>query len=431
MVSTATDVKVKTTEGCSRKRVLLLAYACSPYRGSEAGVGWNRAIETAKYFDTWVIVKEGKNAPEINKWIAENGEIRGLHFCYLPRTRFEVFLRRVFGLWYLTYHLWHRRAYRLAVKLHVKFQFHIVHQITFCGFREPGYLWKLKVPFVWGPVAGTNNYPWPFLRSAGIRGALIEGVRSVVNLLQFRFSSRVRKASKQAAVLLTVNSEGRDHFKMVHKINPILELDVGSSAVLPRPLGNIRDRCHPLRILWSGALRHHKALHLLILALSGLPPSLRYELRILGEGPLKKRWNNLAIRTGVEANCTWLGWLPHSEAMAQFQWADVFVFTSLRDACGTVVMEAISHGVPIICFDHQGVGDVIMKDCGIKIGLTGFDDAVRKLRAAIINIAQDRAKLSDLGKAAGDRARDYLWSVKGEKMAKIYTDILAGGRPSD
>jgi hypothetical protein len=28
--------------------------------------------------------------------------------------------------------------------------------LNMIGYREPGYLWKLNVPFVWGPMGGTN-----------------------------------------------------------------------------------------------------------------------------------------------------------------------------------------------------------------------------------------------------------------------------------
>ena len=46
--------------GGKRKRVLLLAYACSPYHGSEPATGWHRAREVAKSFDTWVICEGGE-----------------------------------------------------------------------------------------------------------------------------------------------------------------------------------------------------------------------------------------------------------------------------------------------------------------------------------------------------------------------------------
>ncbi len=122
--------------------------------------------------------------------------------------------------------------------------------------------------------------------------------------------------------------------------------DIGAGA-------NKRPK-QPLRILWSGVLERRKALQLLIMALSKLQDSFPYELRILGDGPLKKRWQRLAQRFGVESHFKWMGWLPHKGAMAQYDWADVFVFTSLRDTCGTVVLEALSHGRSCDLFGSPG-----------------------------------------------------------------------------
>jgi glycosyltransferase involved in cell wall biosynthesis len=132
----------------------------------------------------------------------------------------------------------------------------------------------------------------------------------------------------------------------------------------------------------------------------------------------------MAKNEGIEANCTWTGWLPHHEAMAQYDWADLFVFTSLRDTCGTVVVEALSRGVPIICLDHQGVGDVVTPECGIKIPVTTPRDAISQLSDAIASLAHDRSRLETLSHGATERAREYLWSVKGEKMAKIYNNVI-------
>lgn len=409
-----------------RKRVLLLAYACSPYRGSEAGVGWHRAVETAKYFDTWVICGMRACKSEIKRYLKDHGKIFGLHFLYVPETRFGQWIWKLklhLG-YYVANNLWHRRAYRVAVRLHERLRFDIVHQITWCGFREPGYLWRLNAPFIWGPVGGTQNYPWRFLPQAGSIGGLREAVRSVLNILQLRFQSRVRKAARRAAVVITANSTGKRHFERIHNVNPILQLDVGIENIKNGRRGGIHEDQEPLRILWSGLFKQNKALDLLILSLNNAHAFLSYELRILGKGPLEKRWRRLARYTGVDRYCTWMGWLPHDKAMAQYQWADVLVFTSLRDTCGTVVIEALSRGVPVVCLDHQGAGDVVTKECGIKIPVTTPSLVISGMRDAIVSLAEDRMKLEALSRGAIERARNYFWSVKGQQMAKIYNRVI-------
>lgn len=423
MESTVT-VESKTGESArDRRRVLLLAYACSPYSGSDARVGWACASEIAKYFETWVICKQQRYEEDLRLYFAEHGNVPGLHFCFIPRTRLETFLKKIPGFTYLAHNSWHRRAYREAIKLHNEFRFDIAHQVTFCGFREPGYLWKLDIPFIWGPVGGTQNYPWRFLIQAGFSGLLIEGLRSVMNLVQFRFAPRVRKAARRATALLVANSLGKCDFETVHKVVTIQLLDVGTHTVADRRT-RLSRKDRTIRILWSGVLEHRKALHLLIMALGNVPSSCHYELRILGEGPLENRWRKLSCQLRVEQHSQWMKWLPHKEAMAQYGWADIFIFTSLRDTCGTVVLESLSHGVPLICLAHQGAGDVVTEKCGITIPVTTPSQVVLKLRDAIVWLAEDRSRLEDLSRGAIQRAGEYLWSRKGERIAKIYDEVI-------
>ena len=149
-----TDRTIISAQNRARKRVLMLAYACSPYRGSEPGTGWQRAVENAKYFDTWVICEQGEFEADIRRYENEYGQVPGLFFCFVPKTRIENFVGYIPGLYYVTYKIWHRRAYRAAVGLHKRHGFELVHQANMCGFREPGYLWKLPLPFAWGPIGG-------------------------------------------------------------------------------------------------------------------------------------------------------------------------------------------------------------------------------------------------------------------------------------
>jgi glycosyltransferase involved in cell wall biosynthesis len=412
-----------------RPRVLLLAYACSPFRGSEPGIGWHRAIEVAKYCDTWVICKQQDYEADIRRYFAVHPAVPGLHFTFVPVARSQRFLRRVPPLWYAAYNLWHRRAFRRAVVLHSEVRFDLVHQVTLSGFREPGYLWKLGVPFVWGPVGGTENYPWRFLTRAGAWGGLQEGARSIANMLQFRFSPRVAKAARAARVLLAANSTAGRDLKRVHNAHPVPMPIVGSDAHVKARLPQGKGRPEGgLRLLWSGLLEPRKALHLLIEALARLPESVDYELRILGRGEMEGPWRRLAERRNVARRCTWMGWLLHEEAQRQYEWADLFVLTSLRDSGPGVVMEALGHGVPVLCLDHQGAADVVTPECGIKIPVTSPREVISGLRDAIAAVAHDPGILEPLRLGALARAQEHLWSRQGRQIAELYEGVLGRKR---
>jgi glycosyltransferase involved in cell wall biosynthesis len=406
-----------------RPRVLQLSYACSPLRGSEPSVGWHRAVQSAKHFDTWVICEEHEFGGEIRRYLDAHGEIPGLHFVFVPINQREWSWGQIHdSLWYMVLRRWHWQAFRVAQRLHKELDFDLVHLVTFCGYREPSYLWRLGPPFVWGPIGGVQDYPWRFLPYAGIKGAMQESLRSVANNMQLRFSPRVRRAARKAAVVLAANTMTQDRFGRAHGITMPILPDVAIDAVAESPRSVRHDG--PIRLLWSGLLVHRKALHLLIRALARLPADVRYELRVLGEGRLKQRWQRLAEKMGVAEHITWLGWLPHSEAKHQYAWADAFVFSSLRDTTGTVVVEALAAGLPVICLDHQGVQDVVTDQCGLKIPVTTPRRVIAALSDAIARLSRDHALWQDLSRGAVDRARQYLWSRHEEQLIALYRRIL-------
>src|SRR5262245_29817929 len=101
-----------------RPRVLLVAYACHPDLGSEAGVGWHNAIETAKRFDTWVITEEKWCGAAIRRYVKKHGPVPGLNFVFVHKGSIASMMQRAPGLYYDSYNFWQRRAFAVAKRLH-------------------------------------------------------------------------------------------------------------------------------------------------------------------------------------------------------------------------------------------------------------------------------------------------------------------------
>jgi glycosyltransferase involved in cell wall biosynthesis len=418
-------IRTARDAGPRRPRALLLTYACSPDHGSEPGVGWNRAIEAARTCDTWAVCEEGRYGPPIRAYLDRHGPIPGLTFVFVPKPAWLARCSFLPGAGHLSYHLWQRRAYSLAKKLHAEVGFDFAHQVTFCGYREPSYLWRLGVPFIWGPVGGTQNYPRRFLAMAGFKGAIREATRSVLNRLQLRFSPQVRRAAKSAAIVLAANTTVQRDFARALGIAPQVQLETGIRSINHAPRATSGG---PLRILWSGDLQCWKALPLLLRALVALPKETEYEVRILGRGPLERSLQRLAQRLGVDQRLTWMGWLPFREALDQYAWANLLAFTSLRDTSGNVVLEALANGLPIVCLDHQGVRDMVTPECGIKVPVTGPQEVIVGLAAALQLLSDDPALRARLTSGALERAEEYLWERQGERMTEVYAQVLSAVR---
>ncbi len=409
-----------------RAKLLLLAYACSPSHGSDEAVGWNWALQAARFADTWVICEKSAYEDLIEDYFRKHGRPQGLNFVFVEKPRWMRALARVPGFYYLTYNWWHRRAFRAARELHSKHRFDAAHQLNYCGYREPGYLWKLDVPFLWGPIGGTQNVPWRFLPTLSLRSALSEAFRGSLNQLQLRLSRRVRNAAGRAAVVMTANSTVQRDFRRVHGVDSLLLCEVQ----LPELAGRIRraeDRGDTLRLLWSGLFHEFKGLALLLQALAMLPPETRWRLDVVGDGRSRARWMRMAARLGLIDKISWHGWLPRSEALDHCRNTDVFVFTSLRDTTGTVVLEALAAGAPVICLDHQGGRDIVTDQCGIKVPAIWPDETVAQLSNAIAALASDPVRLESLSRGALARAAEYMPAARDGVYVSLLRQVLGDG----
>ena len=412
-------------------KLLLMAYECSPYRGSEWAVGWGRLLQAARIANSEIhIITSESNHAALTRARAENLLPANVHI-HTPTP--DAKLRRLeqkpalFAYNYTAYHHWQRLAFPLAQALHAQHTFALVHQVNVCTFREPGYTWQLPIPYLWGPVGGSQNFPTRFLSILPPIEAVKELARAISNWLSLHAKPRVRHAARAAARIVAANSTNQRDYTRAFSREVALLLETGLHTVTPPDRTRFEHRTpgQPLQILWSGELQTRKALPLLLRALAKLPPTVPFTLHILGDGPMRDRWQAETARLGLADRVTFLGRLPFAEAVAQMHTADLFVFTSLRDTSGNVILEALAAGVPVLCFDHQGAGDMVTPTAGIKLPVTTPAHAIAGLAAAITLLAADPARLLALSYGATARARDFLWDRNGDIINQMYADLAA------
>ena len=406
----------------TRKRLLMTAYHYDRAYSMESRLSWQRAQHAAKEYDVTVISAR----PELDR--TASVAVRPVEVVLLPLSRLERSLMSIPGAYYLGYRLWHRRVYRRVKRLHEEKPFDLAHHVSFCGYREPSDIWKLGVPFIWGPIGGTQLFPVRFLGQLGVLGGFRELLRNAANCLQLRFDARVRRAARRASVVLAANREVARDLTEAYGIAPLVELETGiqvdSGHARPR-----RDPDAPLRILWSGRLQPWKALPLLLKALATLAAKTSYELRVLGEGPCLRRWQRLARRLGVDAHVEWVGWPAYAGQLPHYRWADVFVFTSLRDTSGTGLLEALAAGVPIVGLNHQGAADIMSEDCAIRIEVSTPRKTISDIAGAIERLSADRDLLHALSSGATMRANQFSWNRQWEVMRAVYNRALGRTQP--
>lgn len=400
-------------------KILISAYACSPYKGSEPGVGWG-FIRGLAAFHELCVISELSFKEDIDHYLHEHQDLPRVTFYYIPRNRNRVAERIWPPAYYWTYRRWHKEALRLARELHAKVNFDLSHQLTMVGFREPGYLWQLGLPFVWGPVGGMGLFPWRFLPKVGFYGTLYYLGYNFFNLMQMRFMHRPKLAALAAGGgLIAATPENRDAARVLWGCPSTVMAEVG----LPRsPRAKVigRNSDEPLRIIWTGQHTPGKALNLGMEALAAITATGQWELNVLGKGPCMEAWKKLSGQLGLASRCHFHGWTPREEALEVMSSAHVMLITSLRDLTSTVTIEALALGLPIVCLDHCGFSHVVDNTCGIKVPVTTPSEAVKGLSEALARLAGDEALRQRLSQGALDRARMFAWENKVEVLNRIY-----------
>lgn len=113
------------------------------------------------------------------------------------------------------------------------------------------------------------------------------------------------------------------------------------------------DPARPI-LLYAGRLAHEKNLA----ALRPLLPLLaahNAQFVFVGDGPARADLT-ASFRS---ASVTFKGYLRGAELAEAYASADVFVFPSLTETFGQVVLEAMASGLPVVAFDSEGVHDLV------------------------------------------------------------------------
>lgn len=412
--------------------MLVSAHACNPYKGSEEGVGWGWVQALANRNRLWVLIADYHRA-DLETAEKENPEIfRNIKFIYVPHKPWHyrpspgwLFIERsvLKPIMNYAYRLWQCDAYFVAKVLHTKIEFDLVHQITYVGFRFPGHLWKLDLPFVWGPLGGLENTPWSFLPKFGVSGCLYYAGRNIVNSFEKRYLPGPKRAIKKAHgnIIAATGRIKKEIFRWYGEESTVI-CEIGPPSEVAQD-HSLRQPGEILKLSWSGQHLPGKSLPLLLCALAKLQSDLKWQLDILGNGPCAKKWQRLAVKFGVNDCCNWCGNLPRIEAIRRVHRSHLFIITSMKDLTSTVLLEALSQGLPIICPDHCGFVDVVTEDCGIKIAVHTPRQFAAGLASAITLLANDEEYRRKLAKGALRRIEEFSWKEKAKQVDRIYRQM--------
>lgn len=410
----------------SAATILVCAYACRPpgspdFEGGEDLLGWKLALQAAR-FSSVVVLTRPENQRSVEAEL-KTTPVRGLRFVYLDLPRPLHVMKRVQGGLQFYAYLWQWKALGVARRLHSQAPFALVHHLTYANDWMASPLGAfLPIPYVRGPGGGAHRVPRAFFGGRGGRFAFVQTLRSIFQRL-FRLDPAFRLGHERASALLLCTPESIEALPERWKGKATLFPVNGIDASTINPPGS-RGR-NGLTVFTAGKLLTIKGFDLALRAFAraSLPSGSR--LRIAGDGPERGTLERLAADLGVRERVEFLGWLPHARVIDGMNESDLFLFPSLRDGGGGVVVEALATGLPVVCLELAGPGLHVTDECGIKVRPDNPEAAVEGLARALERLSVDTKLRAELSDGARRRAeRDYDWTILGNRLHTFYKTAI-------
>lgn len=334
-------------------------------------------------------------------------------------TRFER-LNAMAKLAYPGFLKWAKKVIREQIKEGVTFD--IGHQFSPIALRYPSPLNGSGIPYVIGPLGGSLETPEGFKKECG-SSAFFTRLRGL-DKMRLKYDAALKKTYREAELVLGVAPYVEDLLKPaeIKRFEVMSELGV---AALSPPSEDKFLNTGSLRILHVGRGVRTKGLRDVIRAMALVSDLPGLHLDVAGKGEEMPICEALAAKLGLKHRVTFHGQIPREKVDELYKKADVFCFPSFREPSGSVIFEALSHGLPAIVANYGGPGHVIDDTCGFQVPVTKPGQFEEDIAAALRTVARMPELRHSLSNGATAKMQSVaIWPTKISNLQKYYEQIL-------
>ncbi len=179
-------------------------------------------------------------------------------------------------------------------------------------------------------------------------------------------------------------------------------------------------------LLYAGRISPHKNVVRIIEAFSALKTELRKEekfpdlkLIIIGdELSAHPDLRRTVIKSGVQNDVRFLGFVPIEVLRIFYDTAEVFVFPSLYEGFGLPPLEAMAHGTPVVTSNTSSLPEVV----GSAAVLVNPENVFEIMRA-LHRVLLDQPLRERMTKAGYELAQRYSWELSVRRMLQAFGQI--------
>jgi glycosyltransferase involved in cell wall biosynthesis len=400
-------------------RILLSSYWCSADHGSEQGVGWNFTEQLAlQGHEVIVITQEAKSAVEEKYSKEAYPNITFIYFS-IPSWLKKLIFRGTGPLAHLHYSIWQVYAYFFLKKYLSHTDIDLIHHITLGVFRTPVFLGKLGKPFIFGPVGGGEASTPQLQKNLPMKFKRLEKLRHLVNLTVL-INPLCWIPFRDAQLVLLKTSDNLKYIPKRYHHKCKVSLEIGISSTLIKPIEHVQHHKQNFKILFAGRLEYWKGVHLAIKTYTQVLKEFpNTTFSIIGSGSDESWIKQVAVQEDVIDKINWLPRVPQKTLFEMYSQYDILLFPSLHDSSGGVVIEALAHGLPVVCLDLGGPKEIVDESCGSIIPTYGLSEkeVTEKLADSVSLLITEPERLAIMRHNALQKAKRFTWD---QVVARTY-----------
>jgi glycosyltransferase involved in cell wall biosynthesis len=412
-------------------KILISAIACSPLSGSEPLHGWIACRALANVADLWLLVSGNHRADIEEAWrrglVPENMQFE---FVGTPIKFFQSRLAARFQSW-KAYMDFNKSILPIAKEMHARIGFDLSHHVTYSTWRVGSPLWRLGIPFIWGPISGTEVFPLAKFGNILSPSATAFEIARILGGIYSRLTPEVGLCAKHAFHIFAAHREAVPQLSRLRgradgiSVLSYYAFSAENIARFARP-GFKERKGAPLKILAGGNLEGRKGV---AIALQGLAIAKKqgasFTYRITGSGPEHKHLEALAKQLGLENEVVIGRAFSREDYVNELKDSDLYLLPSLREGGGLTMMEAMLAGCVPIVAECGGPGTAVADGCGVRIPVKSPQQMAEEIAAVVVRFDRDRALIPKMGAAAAasiaERYADhrFLMAIKA-----VYDDAM-------
>jgi len=182
-------------------------------------------------------------------------------------------------------------------------------------------------------------------------------------------------------------------------------------------------------LLYAGRISPHKNLVRIIEAFSALKGELEKEgkfpdlkLIIIGDELSKHPdLRRTVIRSGVNNDVRFMGFVPIEMLRVFYDAAKVFVFPSLYEGFGLPPLEAMAHGTPVVTSNTSSLPEVV----GNAAVLVNPENVFEIMRA-VQRVLLDQSLRDRIKQRSYEQTKKFSWDKSAQRILEVYQEVAIG-----